>query len=362
MELASQAALHFEGPHEVRQCRPLGRGHINDTFLVEFLDGPDGVLQRLNTFVFPNPDAVMDNICRVTEHLAGKLTPPWQSLRVIPTTQGQSLYRDSQGQCWRMYQRVHPCQSFDQLQTPQQAYFVGRSFAQFQGQLADLGGPRLHETIRDFHHTPKRFSRLLEVAQNDPQGRLGGARAELEFAQARAPRVGHLLQRHQRGDFPERVTHNDTKLNNLLFDEQGLEPICIVDLDTVMPGLTHYDFGDMVRTGCALAAEDETDLEKVDFSFPLFQDLARGFLEGGRSFLTDAETEELAFSGILMTLEVGIRFLTDHLEGDPYFRIHHPDHNLERARNQFALVARLEKAESQLNGCVERLWADALRV
>ncbi len=357
-------ALQFQGPRQIRDIEPLGRGHINDTYRVAYHDGPDRVLQRLNTYVFPRPEWVSDNIVRVTQHLRSKVShlPDGQCrcLEVVATHQGHFLHHDEQGRCWRMYERVQPVTSFDQLQSAQQAYYVGRSFGEFQAQLVDLPGPRLHETIGDFHHTPKRLARLLQVSEGDPMRRRTSAQWEVDFAHQRQSRVGHLIQRQLRGEIPERITHNDTKLNNLLFDKHGLEPLCVVDLDTVMPGLIHYDFGDMVRTGCATAEEDEENLELVDFDRELFAGMARGYLEAGQSFLSLNEIEELAFSCILMTLEVGIRFLTDYLEGDVYFKVHHPDHNLQRARSQFALVRRLEAAEAELTELVLDRWA-ALR-
>lgn len=361
--MSEEVALQFQGPCQVREIAPLGRGHINDTFLVCYHDGPDRVLQRLNTFVFPQPQAVMENILRVSRHLRSKAqslpAADRRYLDVILTHQQQPLHVEFDQQVWRMYGRVQPVTSYDQLQTPQQAFFVGRSFADFQAQLVDLPGPRLHETIRDFHHTPRRLKQLIQVAEADPLGRRESARAELDFALERESRLGHLLRRHELGEIPERVTHNDTKLNNLLFDEHGQEPLCVVDLDTVMPGLVHYDFGDMVRTGCATCEEDEPDPERVDFDRSLFSELARGYLEGGRDFLTLAEVEELAFSAVLMTLEVGIRFLTDYLAGDCYFKVHHPQHNLQRARAQFALVRRLERAEAELRDRVLECWTVA---
>lgn len=360
MDVDQLIAQEFECPRQVRRISPLGNGHINDTFLVQFTDGPDHVLQRINHFVFPRPEWVMDNIVRVTQHLQSKLghlaDGHQRSLRVIHTRQGRSLHIDSKGQFWRMYHRLHPMQSYEQLQTPRQAYFVGRSFGEFQALLADLPQPRLHETIADFHHTPRRLARLLNVAQADPQRRRVSAQREIEFARERQARVETLVDLQRRGEIPERITHNDTKLNNLMFDEAGNEPMCVLDLDTVMPGLVHYDFGDMIRTGCATCAEDEEDLEQVDFDHELFRGISRGYLEAGRSFLTQSEVEQLAFSAILMTLEVGIRFLTDYLEGDLYFKVHHPEHNLQRARSQFQLVRRLEAAESQLHDLVMQTW------
>ena len=344
MVITDHIACEFLGPRQVSAIHPMGRGHINDTFLVEYHDGPDRVLQRLNRHVFPRPEWVMDNIVRVTRHLEQKLShladARSRHLQVIPTLGGQSLFVDGQGDCWRMYNRLHPMLSYDQLANPRQAYCVGHSFGEFQALLADLPSPRLHETIADFHHTPRRLSRLLEVAQADTQRRGVRAQSEIDFARARQSRTELLL----RGQLPERITHNDTKLNNLLFDPQSNEPMCVVDLDTVMPGLVHYDFGDMIRTGCATAAEDEANLDQVGFDRDLYQGIATGYLEAGRA------------SGSLMTLEVGIRFLTDYLEGDVYFKVHHPEHNLQRARSQFALVERLEQAEAELHDMIMALW------
>ena len=353
-------ASEFIGPQLVSAILPMGRGHINDTFLVHYHDGPDRVLQRLNSHVFPRPEWVMDNIVRVTEHLQRKLShlpdADQRHLRVISTHSGHSLFVDPQGHHWRMYNRLHPMHSYEQLENARQAYCVGHSFGTFQAQLADLSQPRLHETIADFHHTPRRLQRLIQVSQADPHRRRALAQREVDFAQARQHRVQSLIEAHRRGELPERITHNDTKLNNLLFDPQGQEPMCVVDLDTVMPGLVHYDFGDMIRTGCATAPEDEENLELVDFDREFFLGITRGYLEAGRGFLTEAEVQQLAFSGILMTLEVGIRFLTDYLEGDVYFKVHHPEHNLQRARSQFALVSRLEAAENELHDLVMTLW------
>ena len=351
---------------QIRCISPLGRGHINDTFLIEFDNAPDRVLQRLNTHVFPLPHQVMENILRVSQHLEAKVRhlphADRRCLRVILTDSGEPLLRDSQEQAWRMYDRVDPTLNFDRLETLEQARQVGLSFGNFQAQLADLPQPRLHETIPDFHHTPRRLARLLEVAEGNPCGRLGEVRAELDFARQRQARIQHLQARFERGELPERITHNDTKLNNLLFDEHGQEPLCVVDLDTVMPGLVHFDFGDMIRTGCNRADEDEAQLERIGLDFRLFEAMAGGYLEAGRDFLTAVEVEELVGSVALITLELGVRFLTDHLEGDRYFRIHHPGHNLQRARSQFALVESLERAEPQMQDWVMGRWQQLLQL
>lgn len=363
MVISHHIACEFEGPSEVSSIVPMGRGHINDTYVVQYYDGPDRVLQRLNGHVFPRPDWVMENIVRVTRHLQGKLLhlPDGASrhLEVIPTREGACLFVDEQGGHWRMYRRMHPTRSYDRLENADQAYWVGHSFAKFQAQLADLPAPRLHETIVDFHHTPRRLRRLQQVAENDSQRRLAGARAEFDFAMERQTGAERLLELLRRGELTERITHNDTKLNNLLFDEHGQEPLCVVDLDTVMPGLVHYDFGDMIRTGCSTAPEDEADLNRVGFNDELFEGIARGYLEAARPFITLPEVEQLAFSSILMTLEVGIRFLTDYLEGDVYFKVHHPGHNLQRARSQFALVRQLEVSEARMHDLVMAAWLRA---
>ena len=347
-----ELARSFLGPEQVRSVCPMGSGHINDTYLVEYHQGAPQVLQRLNTHVFPHPEKVMENIARVTSHLKAK---GQKGLCLIPTREGQTWLRDEHGQCWRMYEKVAPATSFEGLQTRRQAYQVGFAFSQFQSNLADLQEPRLHETIVDFHHTPKRVERLHQAVRRDVAGRVAAVSLEIERALSWS-RESRLLDLK----LPERITHNDTKLNNLLFDEEGHEPICVVDLDTVMPGLVHYDFGDMVRTGCATAAEDEPDLAKVGFSREFFAAMVSGYLEGGQAFLTLPEVEELAFSGVLLTFELGVRFLTDYLEGDHYFKVHYPEHNLVRARSQFELARLLEAAEPSLKDLTLCHWRELL--
>ena len=342
-----------------------GSGHINDTYKVDCtLAGRPVhyILQRINHTIFKDPAALMDNISRVTAHLRAKLQTAGvtdlnrHALVVIPTRAGGPVFRDDAGQWWRMYHFVERAKSFDKVETEQQVCEAARAFAQFQRLLADLPAPRLHDTIPNFHNAVMRLATLRDAIKQDPHGRAAGAAAEIAFVEQRAAMCARLLERHQRGELPERITHNDTKLNNVMLDEQTNAAVCVIDLDTVMPGLALYDFGDMVRTATAAALEDERDLTKV-FSRPdMFAALARGYLSEAK-FLTAAEREELVFSGCLITLVIGIRFLTDHLLGDVYFKIHRPNHNLDRCRTQFKMVASLEAQADAM----EKIVAECLK-
>jgi Ser/Thr protein kinase RdoA (MazF antagonist) len=237
------------------------------------------------------------------------------------------------------------------VESPQQAFQAARAFGRFQKLLADLPAPRLHDTIPGFHHTPQRFAKLEAAIAADPANRARLAESEIEFALNHKAMAGVLLA----AGLPERVTHNDTKLNNVMLDDKTGEGICVIDLDTVMPGLAPYDFGDIVRTSTSPAKEDERDLSKVQMQFPMFEALARGYLETAAEFLTKAERQLLVLSGKLITFEIGIRFLTDYLEGDSYFKVHREGHNLDRCRTQFKLVESIERQEGAMNKLVEKL-------
>ena len=337
---------------------PWGNGHINDTWLVtcQTAGGPVGyVLQRVNSHVFRSPAAVMQNIERVTAHLTAQLaTVPdreWRSLSLIPTRNGHNWHEDAEGEIWRAYLFIENARSYETATSPEQAFQAAQAFGRFQQQLASLPAPRLYETIPDFHHTPKRFAALEQAIAADAKGRTQSAQPEIEFALARKAITGVLIE----ANLPERITHNDTKFNNVLLDDATGESLCVVDLDTVMPGLALYDFGDMVRTTTSPAAEDERDLSKVALQFPMFEALVRGYLSTAGEFLTKAEKELLAFSGKLITFEVGIRFLTDYLNGDTYFKVHREGHNLDRCRTQFKLVESIERQEEKMNRLVESI-------
>ena len=277
-----------------------------------------------------------------------------RALRLIPCVDGLPYYRDSKGHFWRTYDFVENAQTYDRVTNAAQAYEAAYAFGEFQELLADLPAPRLHETIPGFHHTPKRFETFQKAVGENKAGRARNIQSEIDFFLSHEPMVNVLLDEHARGTIPERVTHNDTKLNNVMLDDATGRGVCVIDLDTVMPGLALYDFGDLVRTSTSPALEDELDLSKVTMQMPMFEALVNGYLASAGRFLTDAEKQFLPFSGKLITYEIGLRFLTDYLEGDVYFKTKRPHHNLDRARTQMALVQSIEVQESAMNAVVER--------
>ncbi len=342
-----------------------GNGHINDTFQVTFDQGGTWVryiVQRVNTRVFRNPKALMQNYQRVTRHLGAKIdqeriTNPAtrrRSIELVEAVDGRPFWCDSQDNFFRCYVFVEHARSYDILETPEQAYQAAAAFGGFQADLSDLSG-RLNETIPNFHNTPSRLVELQVAAWEDRMGRLKSVSWEYDFILERSEECERLLALQREGLLVERVTHNDTKLNNVLIDDLTGMGCCVIDLDTVMPGLPHYDFGDMVRTGTSPVAEDETDLSRVVMRFPMFEALLRGYLAGAGDFLSVEEKSWLPFSGKLITLEIGIRFLTDYLDGDVYFKIHRPDHNLDRCRTQLKLVASIEEQFDAMRQLTEEL-------
>ena len=312
-------------------------------------------MQRMNHNIFKHPIAVMENIQRVTAHLAHQLNGQSDCdrrvLTLIHARDGRTWFEDEVGDYWRAYNFIEGATTYDAVRSPEQAFQAAKAFGTFQHMLASLPAPRLHETIPDFHHTPQRFAALEAAIASDVVNRAASAQREIEFALAHRSIVSALID----ANLPERVTHNDTKFNNVLLDDATGEGVCVIDLDTVMPGLAAYDFGDMVRTTTSLAREDEQDLSKVAMEFPLFEALVRGYLESAGDFLTKAEKQLLAFSGKLITFEIGIRFLTDHLAGDTYFKVHRDGHNLDRCRTQFKLVQSIEGHEETMQRLVEQL-------
>ena len=325
---------------------PFGMGNVNDTFQVTFDQGGvrlHYILQRINSNVFHDPVGVMENIDRVTNHILtkvrkAKMETKKRTLRLLRSRDNKPYVLDEDGNYWRAYVFVENARAYEVLETPEQAYMIAEAFGEFQKQLVDLPGGRLNETIPDFHNTPKRFERLEEAIRKDVRGRAASVASEIDFALSLKEEAGTLLRLHKSGDIPERITHNDTKSNNILIDDLSGEGVCVLDLDTVMPGLSLYDFGDMVRSATNSAGEDEVDCEKVWMRFDLYEGLFKGFLKSADGFMTSAEKENLPLAGKIITTEIGIRFLTDYLEGDTYFKIRRPLHNLERCRNQFKLV------------------------
>ena len=345
-----EAASHFllaEGP---RTIAPYGNGHINDTFCVSVDTGAARpvryILQRVNRYVFPQPEHVMENIARVTDYLRGIIAaaggdPARETLTLVKTTDGGDYYVDPDGGLWRVYLFIEDTISRDLPDTPELFALSGAAFGRFQRQLEGFDASVLHESIRDFHNTPARYAQLMDAVRHNAAGRLGDVGPELAFCMGYGEEVHTLLRALDAGEIPLRVTHNDTKLNNVLLDAKTGEGVCVIDLDTVMPGLAAYDFGDSIRFGANTAAEDERDLSKVTLSLEMFEAFVRGFLSEAK--LRPRERELLPMGAKLMTLECGMRFLADYLNGDKYFKVHREGHNLDRARTQFKLVRSMEE-------------------
>ncbi len=359
-----EVSQQFQIYGEIQHAEPCKIGHINETYTATYNQGGVQVRyihQKINTTVFKDPVSVMRNMMRVTQHLRHKLVAQAaedvtrKSLTVVPTRDGQPFYHDGDGECWRTFVFIEKALTFEAVQSPAQAHEAGHAFGTFQCLLADLGGERLAETIKDFHHTRKRFTALQKAIQEDRCNRANQAKKEIAFALKQEPIVDVLLNALAQGELPERTTHNDTKFNNVMLDADTGKALCVVDLDTVMPGLVHYDFGDMVRTTTSPTLEDERDLSKVRMHMPIFEGLARGYLAAASPFLTKAERSYIAFAGKLMTFTIGIRFLTDFLHGDTYFRVHRSGHNLDRTRTQFRLVESIMRQEEAMQKFVDGL-------
>ena len=358
-----EAVSAFDFGGEVLDAPRYGEGHINDTFALTAKQPGGGtrrfILQRVNTTVFHNPEALMDSIMAVTQHLRAAIVknggdPDRETLTVLPTKAGKSLYRTADGGAWRAYLFVEDAVSFQRAETPELFHQSARAFGNFFRLLSDFPAETLFETIPHFHDTPERYAQFEAALAADPQGRAAGCAQEIGFVQARKADCSVMTDMQAKGELPLRVTHNDTKLNNVLLDPDTLQPVCVIDLDTVMPGLLANDYGDSIRFGASTAAEDEQDLEKVQFSLPLFQTYTRGYLETAGAAMTPKEVETLAWGARLMTLECGMRFLADHLNGDVYFKVHRPNHNLDRCRTQFKLVVEMEAAFEEMNAVVQR--------
>ncbi len=334
----SSVLARFALAGQLRSWAAFGDGHINDTFRVR-TSSADYLVQRLNPSVFRDGPAVMENISRVLAHLA-RTAPADGVLALVPTTDGRPWLMDAQGCVWRAYPFISPSATLERVDTGDQAHAVARAFAGFLARLADLPGGPLHEVIPDFHHTPKRVSRLEDAIRRDACGRLAGAAAAVEQALAASAQASILLDAQAAGGLQAMATHNDTKIGNLLMTGDGRRARCVIDLDTLMPGLPLYDFGDLVRTAVCSAAEDADPAEMVPRP-RILRALADGWLEGRGDACQRDERRLMIAAGALMTYECGIRFLTDHLDGDRYYRIKREGHNLARARAQLALAARL---------------------
>lgn len=328
------------------EIEPYGNGHINDTYLCE--SAPRFILQRLNTKVFENPAAVMENIVNVTKFLSEKIKaeggdPSRETITVIPARDGKNYYKADENNYFRMYLFVEDSITYETVEDPIQLFYAGRAFGSFQEKLNDFPADGLYETIKDFHYTPVRVDQLKNAIKNDTAGRAASVKDEIDFALEYSKYAASITDKMAEGKVPLRVTHNDTKLNNILFDKNSGEELCVIDLDTVMPGSALFDFGDALRFGASSGSEDETDLDKIWFDLEKFEQFTKGFLSQTADCLTADEIKLLPLSALILTYECGIRFLADYLNGDTYFKIHRENHNLDRCRTQFKLVADIEK-------------------
>lgn len=337
--------------------KPFGSGHINDTYLIQG-EAPHQqyLLQRINHEVFRDVKGLMQNMHLVTTHLSKKLSTGKDSLfttvRIIPTLDGRLYHQDEHGNCWRVQTFIPNSITYDTVSTAQQAYQAGYAFGKFQLLLQDIPVDSLKETIPDFHNMEYRFRNFASSLERNPAGRKEAVKEEIAFAMDRKQAMLDLYAHVKNRNVPIRITHNDTKFNNVLLDQHSQQAICIIDLDTVMPGVAWYDFGDSVRTIVNTAEEDEKDLEKIAVNLSFFEAFAQGFLKETSSLLTDLEIEQMAFSAHYMTFIMGLRFLTDYLEGDVYYKIRHEHHNLQRCRAQFRLVSKMEAQADEMKKMV----------
>ena len=349
----NERILKFQVKGAPEQCSRYGCGHINETYLVTCDSGLSYILQKINKKIFTKPEELMENVAAVTAFLAGNSDDPRSSMHLVPSTDGKTFCKDADGEYWRMYEFVPSTVCLQKADSPKDFYYSGLAFGRFQGELAGFPAETLHEAIKDFHNTPARFGQLHAAMEVNFENRKEQCAKELAFALAREQESGAIVDKLRSGELPLRVTHNDTKLNNVLFDYDTRTPLCVIDLDTIMPGSSLYDYGDSIRFGASTAAEDEKDLDKVWCDMELFRTYTEGFLEGCGGRLTEKEVEMLPVGAKMMTLECGIRFLADYLNGDTYFRTHYPEQNLDRARTQFKLVADMEAKWEQMASIVK---------
>ena len=351
-----KAAYAFRLNGHPISCLNFGHGHINHTYKIGTDTGREYILQKINKYVFKDPVKVMINASAVTNHIRKKVDDPRMVLHFIPTLRGKYCYRDSDGEFWRMYDFVGGF-CLDTPDSNEDFYQSALAFGRFQHLLSDFPADKLYETIPEFHNTIDRYRQLKDSIKYDNVGRVAEAQKEIAFALAQEERCSILQHMRETGEIPLRITHNDTKLNNVLLDKKTRKSLCVLDLDTVMPGLSAFDFGDSIRFGAATAAEDEKDLSKMEMDLHLFEIYTRGFLEAATN-LTEAEIQALPMGAYTMTLECASRFLKDYLDGDVYFKVDYPDHNLVRARTQIKLVADMEKKMDQMNAIVARVAAE----
>ena len=334
------------------RCERYGEGHINRTFLVTTDKGKRYVLQKINDHVFPDVAGLMENIDAVTKFIRKKTNDPRSTLLLVPTTDGKSWIRDAEG-CWRMLVFAENTVCIQTAKTPEDFRESAVAFGHFQQLLSDFPAERLHETIPDFHNTPNRYRVFEQTLRRDALGRAKDVQREIDYALSQREKVSELQKLREDRELPVRVTHNDTKLNNVLLDAATRKAVCVVDLDTVMPGLSLYDFGDAIRFGASTAAEDERDLDRVHFDPELFRVYTNGFLSECGKDLTKRELSLLPLGAMTMTMECGLRFLTDYLDGDRYFSTSRAGQNLDRCRTQVKLYAEMLQREDEMHAAVK---------
>ncbi|MDF7823490.1 aminoglycoside phosphotransferase family protein [Pontiellaceae bacterium B12227] len=361
MKQFKEIAEAFQCPGTYLGDEPYGSGHINDTYKAFYqVDGSPVhyIHQRINHHIFQDVPALMENIGHVTRHQrkkferAGAGDLDRRVLTLVPAMDGKDFYRDSEGNFWRTYLFIENAVGVDVVENTEQAFEAAKAFGEFQCQLADLP-VRLHETIPGFHHTRSRYDTLMRAIEADPLNRAASVKGDIAFALEREELVDTVIDFMAAGEIPERVTHNDTKLNNVLLDSTTGKAGCVIDLDTVMPGSVLYDFGDMVRSTTTNAAEDEPDSSKISMDIDYFEALVNGYLETASGFLVPREKELLPMSGKLITFEIGLRFLTDYLDGDTYFKTHREGQNIDRCRKQFKMVQSMEEQMDAMQKIVE---------
>jgi Ser/Thr protein kinase RdoA (MazF antagonist) len=357
----AEVVSHFKCAADVGSQKTYGSGHINDTFLLKNIQssGPDYLLQRINHRIFTNVEKLTDNMRRVTEHLKSKIKqyghgdPLKEVMTLIPTDNTRFFYKDSAGDYWRMFYFLSDTKSYDVVETEKQAFEGGKAFGKFQAMLSDIPAGEMFEVIPDFHNIQKRLQHLDEAVANDAAGRVASVKNELDIVAKYAASMQYFQQPAQVAALPKRVIHNDTKFNNVLLNKND-EAQCVIDLETVMDGYVAYDFGDAIRTIINTTTEDEADLSKIQLNMPLFNAYVKGYLKEASKFLTDAEVNSLMKGALLLPYMQAVRFLTDHINGDKYFKIKFEGHNLQRAKAQFQLVKMLDANAAAMNDTILR--------
>lgn len=362
-EVREKVAMQFALEGELKELSVFGNGHINDTMRAtcELADGRTKryIVQRMNDGIFKNPDELMENVMNVTSFLRKKIIaaggdPDRETLNVIPTKDGKNYLTDENGDFWRCYIFIEDATSFDQVEKPEDFYNSAVAFGNFQRLLADYPAATLHETIKNFHNTVSRFADFKKAVEEDVAGRARDVQKEIQFVLDREADCHVICDALAKGELPLRVTHNDTKLNNIMIDNRTGKGLCVIDLDTVMPGSSLYDYGDSIRFGASTGAEDEQNLDLIWCDLELFEIYTKGYVEGCGGSLTETEIRMMPMGAKLMTLECGMRFLADHLQNDIYYKIHRENHNLDRARTQLKLVADMEAKWDEMNAIVEK--------